>query len=106
MRRPEIQERIVKVELTYYRHTHKPDVTVRPDLFRLNKIPHKERLENFFIVLTGTDNSTATIVDLPSNDDALNFVNVKNPANMQHSSEIQNSMTEMETNDFCIGVWF
>ena len=66
MRRPEIQERIVKVELTYYRHTHKPDVTVRPDLFRLNKIPHKERLENFTI-LTDTDNSTATIVDRPSN---------------------------------------
>ena len=41
---PSIQEKIVKVELTCNRHTHKPEVIARPELFKLNKITHEERL--------------------------------------------------------------
>ena len=44
---PRIQEKVVKVELTYYWYAHKPEVIARPDLFKLNKITHEERLENF-----------------------------------------------------------
>lgn len=56
--RSDMQEKIVKVELTYYRYTHKPDVIARLDLHRLNKISHEERLENLLVILTDTDNST------------------------------------------------
>ena len=39
---PSIQEKIVKVELTFYWHTHKLEVIARPDLFKLNKTTHEE----------------------------------------------------------------
>ena len=55
MSNPEVQERIVKVEITYYRQTQKSDVTARADLCPLNKISHTKRLENFLIILTNTD---------------------------------------------------
>ena len=52
--RSDMQEKIVKVELTYYKYTHKPDVIARPDLYHLNKISHEERLENLLVILTDT----------------------------------------------------
>ena len=54
---PSIQEKIVKVEVTYYRHTHKPEAIARADMFKLNKITHEERLENFLILLLDVDNA-------------------------------------------------
>ena len=56
--KPDIQERIVKVELNYYRSTHKSDIIARPDLFRVNKIGHEEKLENLLILLTDDDISS------------------------------------------------
>lgn len=47
----------------------------RPELFKLIRITHEERLENLFILLS--DNlsvatlSTASLIDLPTVDDAL-----------------------------------
>ena len=35
---PDISEKIVRTELSYYRHTHRSDVIARPDLFKLNKV--------------------------------------------------------------------
>ena len=64
--KPDIQERIVKVELTYYRTTHKTDMLSRPDLFRLNKITHEERLENLLILLSDDDMATGSLADLPT----------------------------------------
>ena len=71
---PRIQEKIVKVESTYYRHTHKPEVIARPDLFKLNKITHEKRLENFLVLLSDIDNAAGTITDLPTKEDVLNTI--------------------------------
>ena len=35
---PDMSEKIVRTELSYYRHTHRSDVIARPDLFKLNKV--------------------------------------------------------------------
>ena len=43
----------------------------RPDLFKLNKVTHEERLGNLMILLSDDDNATGSIADLPSNEDAL-----------------------------------
>ena len=47
---PEKQETIVRTELAFYSHTHKPQKIARPDLFRLNNIAHEERLINLAIL--------------------------------------------------------
>ena len=43
----------------------------RPDLFKLNKVTHEERLGNLMILLSDDDNATGSIADLPSHEDAL-----------------------------------
>ena len=68
--KPDQEVIIVKTELAYYVHTHKADRIAKPDLFRLNGIPHEEQLINFAILLDGEDHSnTCTIADLPTNED-------------------------------------
>ena len=43
----------------------------RPDLFKLNKVTHEERLGNLMILLSDDDNATGSIADIPSHKDAL-----------------------------------
>ena len=73
--KPDISEKIVKNELTYYRNTHKTDVIARSELFRLINISHEKRLKNLLILLAdeSCDASSTSPVDLPTNDDVLNF---------------------------------
>ena len=68
----ELQEKIVMTELAYYRDTHKSDVTANPELFKLNKITHEERLMNLCALLDGCPVSTR--IPLPTNDDALKAI--------------------------------
>ena len=37
---PDLTEKIVTTELSYYRHTHRADMIARPDLFQLRKVRH------------------------------------------------------------------
>lgn len=100
--KPDTQERIVKVELNYYRTTQKTDMISRPDLYRLNKISHEERLENLLILLSDDDLATGSIADLPTNDDALAIVQgtiIPTVVNAQVN-------TEFETNDNCVVLWY
>ena len=80
--RPDKVGKIVKTGLAYYRHTHKSDMIARPELFKLIRITHEERLENLFILLSDNNliatASSASIVDLPTDDDALQIVNTMN----------------------------
>ena len=69
-RRPDMNEKIVKTELSYYRNTHKADRYATPELFKVAKIPHEERLENLFILLSDNRSSTS-IIDLPTNKEVL-----------------------------------
>lgn len=55
---PDISEKIVRTELSYYRQTHKADMILNRDLFKLNKISHEERLENFASLLTDVYSTT------------------------------------------------
>ena len=93
--RPDKVEKIVKTELAYYRQTHKSDMIARPEPFKLIRITHEERLENLFILLSDNNliatASSASIVDLPTDDDALQIVNTMNrvPTTTIDHSDIQ-----------------
>ena len=98
--KPDLQEKIVKTELTYYRSTHKSDLLARPDLLRLNKITHEERLENLMILLNDEDYATGSIADLPSNEDALTIIKGDVPAELTITS------SDINVNDTCVIVWY
>ena len=70
---PKLAEKIVRTELAYYRHTHRSDVIARPELFKLNKITHAERLENLCILLRDETLSATSdcATGLPSNNEAI-----------------------------------
>ena len=58
----------MQTELPYYRDTHKSEVSGTPDLFKLNKISHKDRLINLCVLLRGM--SYSTNVEVPRSSDA------------------------------------
>lgn len=104
---PDKMETIVKTELSYYKHTHAADVTARPELFRLRKISHEERLENLCILLEDIDHISSVssddiAINLPSNEDALAALNVieNNPP-----TEPLNCPTPLAVGDLCVTVW-
>ena len=97
--RPDNQEKIVKTELTYYRNTHKSHIIAQPDLFRINKITHEERLENLMILLSDDDCATGSIADLPSNEDALNILK-------GHITQKTSTFQDININTTCAIAWY
>ena len=75
--KPDIQDRIVKAELAYFRQSHKPDMIARSDLFKLHKISNKEWLEYLIIFLSDRDNTTGIVVNLPTNANVLQMITHK-----------------------------
>ena len=65
---PDKRERIVRIELSYYRDTHKADVIQQPELFKINNITHEEQLLNLCALLVDHD-PARKYVSLPSNND-------------------------------------
>lgn len=60
--------------MSYYAHTHthSADKIANKDLYRINSTTYEEMLENLMILLVEEKHeSTATIANLPSNDDVL-----------------------------------
>ena len=47
----EIAERVVRTEVSYYRDTHKTEISYQPHFFKVNRITHEERLINFCVLL-------------------------------------------------------
>ena len=47
----EITEKVVQTEVSYYRDTHKTEISYQPHLFKVNRIAHEERLTNFCVLL-------------------------------------------------------
>ena len=43
-------ETVVKVELAYYKHTHRAEVIANPSLLKLIKVTHEERLSNLLVL--------------------------------------------------------
>ena len=64
----DIAEKIVGTELSYYRDTHKTEITYRLHLFKVNRIIHDERLINFCVLL-GQNGQKVQQMNLPSNRD-------------------------------------
>ena len=67
---PDNDERIVRTELAFYKHSHSVDVAARPELFKLVRVSHTERLENLCVLLSDDSHKTsnsASIADLPTN---------------------------------------
>jgi len=77
-------------------------VIARPELFKLTKITHEERLENLFVLLSDSNNiataSSASVVDLPTDDDVLKVIS---------SAEVANNIPEdiIQLNEMRIIVW-
>ena len=67
-----LREKIVRTELSYYKHMNKSEVIANPSFFKINKISHSERLINFCILLN--DNSPTESQNLPDNSDALKIL--------------------------------
>ena len=100
--KPGKQEQIVKTELTFYRNTHKSDMKACPDLFKLNKISHEERLENLLVLLSDEDIACGSVADLPTNADALKTL--KNST----IETTTNNLPEIHfsVNDSCVVAWY
>ena len=68
----EIAEKVVRTEVSYYRDTHKTEISYQPHLFKVNRITHEERLINFCVLL-GQNGQKVQEMNLPSNEEALKF---------------------------------
>ena len=89
-------EEIVKTELTYYRNTHRSEVIASPNLFKLNKVSHEERLTNLCILLGGMSN---TVTRLPDNRDALSALRENSEGGCDEELSI------LQVNDTCVTLW-
>ena len=67
---PQIQEQIVKTELALYSHSHQSERITRPELFKMNRVSHNEKLHNMMVILgDDEDGARSTVTDLPTNED-------------------------------------
>ena len=97
--KPDQEVTIVRTELSYYVHTHKANKISRPDLYRLNGIPHEERLLNLSVLLEGENlASSCTVADLPTNEDV-------DKALKGETAKPTNHANLLTVNELCIVVW-
>ena len=66
----EITEKVVRTEVSYYRDTHKTEISYQPHLFKVNRITHEERLINFCVLL-GQNGQKVQEMNLSPNEEAL-----------------------------------
>ena len=74
------QQQVLLTEMSYYVHTHKANKIVNKGLYRINNILYEEMLENLMILLDDEKyESTATIANLPSDEDVLKSLSRVDP---------------------------
>ena len=96
------QEQFIKMELTFYRNTYKSDMIAHPDLFKLNKISHEERLKNLLVLLSDEDIGCGSVADLPAYADAL-----KTSKNSIIETTPNNPpKIHFSVNDSCVVAWY
>ena len=96
---PDMVEKIVKTELTYYKHTHRSEVIASPHLFKLIKVSHEERLSNFCILLNG---QSTNFKSLPKNKDALIIIQKESNDELPITVDIDH---KVEVGGICITLW-
>ena len=93
----EIAEKVVRTEVSYYRDTHKTEISYQLHLFKVNRITHEERLINFCVLL-GQNGQKVQEMNLPSNEETITIWREKdNPIEIQH--------TEIEVNQIYVTLW-
>ena len=97
-KKPDIAEQIIRVELSYFRDTHKADVIATPELFKLNMYTHEERLTNFCVLLSGQ--SSHSIQPLPTPENALKVLRGASNELVQ-----QTDLFEISLNQMCVTLW-
>ena len=99
-KKPDIAEHIIRVELAYYRDTHKADVISTPELFRLNKVTHEERLTNLSVLLSGK--SLHNVSPLPTAEKALKLLQSSDDSD---ESEVSSDLLDVSLNQMCVTLW-
>ena len=101
----DIEQKIVRTELVYYKHTHKADVTARPHLFKLNNITFEDQQANLERLIDDeTHDATSTqSIHLPCNEDALKILRPLSDAPTETVS--MPPVLPVELNELCITVW-
>ena len=82
--------------MSYYRKTHQAARNETPELFKLTKISHEERLENLFVLLSNGTNKIASIsstamLDLPTKKELSRVI-------FDHTPEIKNHVSVVNVN--------
>ena len=94
------QQHILRTEMSYYAHTHRADKIANKELFRINSISYEEMLENLIILLDDEKHeSTATVANLPSNDDVLKSLLPS------QSTPVPTTSIEDSINKMCVVIW-
>ena len=115
----DIEQQIVRTELSYYKHTHPADVTARSHLFSLNTVTHEQRLDNLCCLLDdeGQDAShMEQMVHLPSNEEALQILKSQDRDHTSASSSNDGDIPaaagassspeiNVDINELCVTVW-
>ena len=88
--------KIVITELSYYRKTHQAARYETPELFKLTKISHEERLKNLFVLLNNGTHKIASIsptamLDLPTNEELSRVI-------FDHTAEVKNHVSVVDVN--------
>ena len=93
------QQHILRTEMSYYAHTHRADKIANKELFRINSISYEEMLENLIILPDDEKHEvTATIANLPSNDDVLKSL-------LSSRSTPPTTSADDRTNKMCVVIW-
>ena len=93
----EIAEKVFQTEVSYYRDTHKTEISYQPHLFKVNRITNEKRLINFCVLL-GQNGQKVQEMNLPSNEESLTILGEKdNPIEIQD--------TEIEVNQIYVTLW-
>ena len=106
-KRPELIQKIVKTELSYYCKTHQSEKNMDPSLFKI-MISHEEHLENL-LVLLGDNNSVATgtsasVLDLPTNEELAQNVLTISKGSLD-TLPPTTAPTISRINEMCVVVW-
>ena len=93
----EVAKKVVWTDVSYYRDTHKTEISYQPHLFKVNRITNEKRLINFCVLL-GQNGQKVQEMNLPSNEESLTILGEKdNPIEIQD--------TEIEVNQVYVTLW-